>query len=108
MSLVERTRRCLYYVFLAFQRPVRTLACAVIGRRFSSGCKPHPATAPAGSNRSIMEQTKWLKPSDKRVAKYGDSANVQAVKRVNAEQASKRSMRRPTRLVRHRQTKGAA
>ena len=26
--------------------------CAVKRRRFSSGCKPHPATAPAGSNRS--------------------------------------------------------
>jgi len=32
------------------QRPL--LACAVQRRRFSSGCKPHPATAPAGSNRS--------------------------------------------------------
>ena len=45
-----------------------------------------------------MEVTKWLKPSVKRVTKYGDSASVQAVTRVNAEQASKRSMRRPTRL----------
>ncbi len=45
-----------------------------------------------------MEETKWLKPSDKRVTKYGDSASVQAVTRVNAEQASKRSMRGPTRL----------
>ena len=45
-----------------------------------------------------MEETKWLKPSGKRVTKYGDSASVQAVTRVNAEQASKRSMRRPTRL----------
>jgi len=44
-----------------------------------------------------MEETKWLKPSDKRVTKYGDSASVQAVTRVNAEQASKRTMRRPTR-----------
>src|SRR5712672_2309045 len=26
--------------------------CAVTRRRFSSGCKPHPATAPAGSDRS--------------------------------------------------------
>jgi transposase len=32
----------------------------------------------------------------KRVTKYGDSASVQAVTRVNAEQASKRTMRRPT------------
>ena len=44
-----------------------------------------------------MEVTKWLKPSGKRVTKYGDSASVQAVTRVNAEQASKRTMRRPTR-----------
>src|SRR5215470_19097826 len=26
--------------------------CAVTRRRFSGGCKPHPATAPAGSDRS--------------------------------------------------------
>src|SRR6059036_408960 len=45
-----------------------------------------------------MEVTKWLKPSGKRVTKYGDSASVQAATRVNAEQASKRTMRRPTRL----------
>jgi hypothetical protein len=63
----------------------------------SSGCKPHPATAPAGSNGAVMEVTKWLKPPDKRVTKYGDSASVQAVTRVNAEQASKRTMRGPTR-----------
>src|ERR1700738_2216948 len=44
-----------------------------------------------------MEVTKWLKPSDKRVTIYGDSASVQAVTRVNAEQSSKRTMRRPTR-----------
>ena len=47
---------------------------------------------------AVMEVTKWLKPSVKRVTKYGDSASVQAVTRVNAEQASKRTMRRPTRL----------
>ena len=47
---------------------------------------------------AVMEETKWLKPSGKRVTKYGDSASGQAVTRVNAEQASKRSMRRPTRL----------
>ena len=32
------------------ERPAST--CAVTRRRFSSGCKPHPATAPAGSDRS--------------------------------------------------------
>lgn len=45
-----------------------------------------------------MEETKCLEPSVKHVTKYGDSASVQAVTRVNAEQTSKRSMRRPTRL----------
>ena len=44
-----------------------------------------------------MEVTKWLKPSIS-VSQIGDSASVQAATRVNAEQASKRSMRRPTRL----------
>ena len=43
-----------------------------------------------------MEVTKWLKPLV-RVSRIGDSASVQAVTRVNAEQASKRTMRRPTR-----------
>ena len=42
-----------------------------------------------------MEVTKWLKPSDS-VSRIGDSASVQAVTRVNAEQTSKRTMRRPT------------
>jgi len=42
-----------------------------------------------------MEVTKWLKPSDS-VSRYGDRASVQAVTRVNAEQASKRTMHRPT------------
>src|SRR5712671_6629177 len=68
----------------------------------SSGCKSHPATAPAGSNRSshvgaVMEVTKWLKPSII-VSRIGDSASVQAATRVKAEQASKRTMCRPTRL----------
>ena len=43
-----------------------------------------------------MEVTKWLKPSES-VSRIGDSASVQAVTRVNAEQTSKRTMRRPTR-----------
>ena len=45
---------------------------------------------------AAMEVTKWLKPSES-VSRIGDSASVQAVTRVNAEQASKRTMRRPTR-----------
>jgi transposase len=38
-----------------------------------------------------MEVTKWLKPSIS-VSRIGDSASVQAVTRVNAEQTSKRTM----------------
>jgi hypothetical protein len=34
------------------QRMSLEMACAVKRRRFSSGCKSHPANAPAGSNRS--------------------------------------------------------
>jgi hypothetical protein len=43
-----------------------------------------------------MEVTKWLKPS---ISGHGsdDRASVQAATRVNAEQAPKRSMCRPTR-----------
>jgi len=36
-----------------------------------------------------MEVTKWQKPSDS-ASRIGDGASVQAVTRVNAEQASKR------------------
>ena len=43
-----------------------------------------------------VEVTKPLKPSVKRATKYGGSASVQAVTRVNAEQTSKRTMHRPT------------
>ena len=43
-----------------------------------------------------MEVTKWLKPSIS-VSRIGDSASVQAATRMNAEQASKMSMCRPTR-----------
>src|SRR5437870_5664935 len=39
-----------------------------------------------------MEVTKWLKPKIS-VSRIGDSASVQAGTRVNAEQASKRTMR---------------
>src|SRR3984893_18370384 len=38
----------------------------------SSGCKAHPAIAPAGSNRAAMEVTNWLKPSEC-VSRIGDS-----------------------------------
>src|SRR6185503_15970092 len=45
---------------------------------------------------AAMEVTKWLKPSES-VSRIGDSASVQAATRVNAEQASKRTMCRPIR-----------
>jgi hypothetical protein len=44
----------------------------------------------------LWKATKWLEPSVKRVTTYGDSASVQAVTRVNTEQVSKTSLRRPT------------
>ena len=43
-----------------------------------------------------MEVTKCLKPSGS-VPRIGGSASVRAVTRVNAEQASKLTMHRPTR-----------
>src|SRR6266705_3615550 len=63
----------------------------------SSGCKSHPAIAPAGSNRSSHGGNEVAEAFGERVTIYGDSASVQAVTRVNAVQASKRTMRRPTR-----------
>src|SRR5262245_37495881 len=62
----------------------------------SSGCKSHPADAPAGSNRSSYGGNEVAEASDS-ASRLGDGASVQAVTRVNAEQASKRTMRRPTR-----------
>jgi hypothetical protein len=63
----------------------------------SSGCKSHPATAlQPEATGAAMEVTKWLKPSECGSG-LGDRASVQAATRVNAEQASKRTMRRPTR-----------
>src|ERR1700730_17791720 len=45
---------------------------------------------------AVMEVTKWLKPSIS--VRIGDSASVQAATRVNAEQVTKGSMCRPTRV----------
>ena len=47
---------------------------------------------------ATVEVTKWLKPSECVSRNFGDSASVQAVTRVNAEQSSKRTLHRPTRL----------
>jgi hypothetical protein len=67
-------------------------------RLVHSGCKSHPGT---GSFRPVaigaaVEVTKLLKPPVEEGRK-GDSASVQAVTRVNAEQASKFMMQEPTR-----------
>ena len=63
----------------------------------SSGCKPHPTNAPNRKQLgAVMEVTKWLKPSVTR-SHIGDGASVRTATRLNAEQASKRTMCRPTR-----------
>jgi hypothetical protein len=64
---------------------------------FPVGASPTRQPLQPEATGAIVEVTKRLKPSVKRVTKYGDSASVQAVTRVNAEQASKTTMRRPTR-----------
>src|SRR6266850_2554772 len=73
------------------------LACAVQRRRFPVGASPTRQPLQPEAIRAVMEVTKWLKPSIS-VSRIGDSASVQAATRVNAEQASKRTMCRPTRL----------
>src|SRR5712664_3344367 len=72
------------------------LACAVQRRRFPVGANPTRQPLEPEAIGAVMEATKWLKPSIS-VSRIGDSASVQAVTRVNAEQSSKRTMRRPTR-----------
>src|SRR6202035_5575654 len=70
--------------------------CAVERRRFPVGVSPTRQPLQPEATGAAMEVTKWLKPSVS-VSRLGDSASVQAVTRVNAVQASKRTMRRPTR-----------
>src|ERR1019366_3918609 len=70
--------------------------CAVTRRRFPVGGSPTRQPLQPEAIGAVMEVTKWLKPSIS-VSRIGDSASVQAVTRVNAEQSSKRTMRRPTR-----------
>src|SRR5262249_44118279 len=76
------------------QRPVRV--CAVTRRRFPVGASPTRQSLQPEAAGAAKEVTNWLKPSEC-VSRIGDSASVQAVTRMNAEQASKRTMRRPTR-----------
>src|SRR5713101_3916662 len=73
------------------------LACAVQRRRFPVGASPTRHPLQPESNRSSHGGNGWLKPSIS-VSRIGDSASVQAATRVNVEQASKRTMCRPTRL----------
>jgi hypothetical protein len=70
--------------------------CAVKRRRFPVGASPTRQPLQPEAAGAVMEATKWLKPLVS-VSRIGDSASVQAATRVNAEQASKRTMRRPTR-----------
>src|SRR6266446_4484791 len=70
--------------------------CAVIRRRFPVGASPTRQTLQPKATGAAKEVTNWLKPSEC-VSRIGDSASVQAATRVNAEQTSKRTMRRPTR-----------
>ena len=55
-------------------------------RRFPVGASPTRQTLQPEAIGAVMEVTKWLKPSIS-VSRIGDSASVQAVTRVNAEQA---------------------
>jgi hypothetical protein len=66
-------------------------------RRFPVGESPTRRNAPAGCNRSNCGGNETVEAFGEAVTKYGDGASVQAVTRVNAEQASKRTMRGPTR-----------
>ena len=70
--------------------------CAVKGGAFQWVQSPPGEPLQPEAIGAVMEVTKWLKPSIS-VSRIGDSASVQAATRVNAEQASKRTMRRPTR-----------
>src|ERR1700675_4038527 len=75
------------------QRP--RWVCAVQRRRFPVGASPTRQSLQPEAIGAVMEVTKWLKPSIS-VSRIGDGASVQAATRVNAEQSSKRTMRRST------------
>ena len=87
MTAVGTFRKC---------RNVRYVVCAVTRRRFPVGASPTRQPLQPEAIGAVMEVTKWLKPSIS-VSQIGDSASVQAATRVNAEQSSKRTIRRPTR-----------
>jgi len=75
------------------------LGCAVKRRRFPVGESPTRLNAPAGCNRSNCGGNETVEAFGETATKYGGGARVQAVTRVNAEQSSKRTMRRSTRLL---------
>src|SRR5258708_15264886 len=75
---------------------VRSWRAPCKGGAFPVGERPTRQRLQPEATGAAMEVTKWLKPSDS-ASRIGDGASVQAVTRVNAEQASKRTMRRPTR-----------
>src|SRR5260370_3659655 len=90
------------------------MACAVTRRRFPVGASPTRQPLQPEAIGAVMEVTKWLKPSIS-VSRIGESRSLQAVTRVNAEQSSKRTMRRSTRqpfrgrlIGRGEQSKGCA
>src|SRR5450755_2467941 len=96
----RRKRRLRYqrlYIVTKRCRKLPPLACAVQRRRFPVGASPTRQPLQPEAIGAVMEVTKWLKPSIS-VSRIGDSASVQAATRVNVEQASKRTMCRPTRL----------
>src|SRR5258708_40204619 len=62
------------------------MACAVERRRFPVGASPTRRTLEPEATGAAMQVTKWLKPSES-ASRIGDGASVQAVTRVNAEQA---------------------
>src|SRR5229473_8119292 len=70
--------------------------CAATRRHFPVGASPTRRPLQPEAAGAAKEVTNWLKPSEC-VSRIGDSASVQAATRVNAKQASKRTMRRPTR-----------
>ena len=91
---VQRWRPQVALQFAQIECPVRV--CAVQRRRFPVGASPTRQPLQPEAIGAVMEVTKWLKPSIS-VSRIGDSASVQAATRVNAEQSSKRTMRRSTR-----------
>ena len=84
---------------VAIRRLGRRLSVVGVRRekvRFPVGARPTRQSLQPEAIGAVMEVTKWLKPSIS-VSRIGDSASVQAATRVNAEQSSKWTMRRPTR-----------